>query len=101
MAIAKRRGIAVVTDDAGRVEGVLTAGDLSRLVEKRASEDFLPIPVLTVMTTKPKLARIGELASAVAYRLEQNGIMAMPVIDEQGALAGVVHLHDLLRARVV
>jgi len=99
--IAKRGGIAVVTDDAGRVEGVLTAGDLSRLVEKRASEDFLPIPVRTVMTTKPKLARIGELASAVAYRLEQNGIMAMPVIDEQGALAGVVHLHDLLRARVV
>ena len=33
--------------------------------------------------------------------MEQAGIMAMPVVDEHDALAGVVHLHDLLRARVV
>ena len=99
--IAERRGIAVITDESGGVEGVLTAGDLSRLVERRGDENILPIPVRTLMTTKPKVARIGELASAVAYRLEQAGIMAMPVVDERDVLAGVVHLHDLLRARVV
>ena len=48
-----------------------------------------------------KIARAGELASAVAYRMERHGIMAMPVVDDAGALVGVVHLHDLLRARVV
>jgi arabinose-5-phosphate isomerase len=32
--------------------------------------------------------------------MEQHGVMAMPVLDEQERLAGVVHLHDLLRARV-
>lgn len=99
--IAERRGIAIVTDAAGRVEGVLTAGDLSRLVERHTDKDFLPISVRTVMTKQPKLARTGELASAVAYRLEQAGIMAMPVIDANDVLTGVVHLHDLLRARVV
>ena len=53
------------------------------------------------MTKTPKIARVGELASAVAYRMEKHGIMAMPVVDSNNALVGVVHLHDLLRARVV
>lgn len=97
--IAQRRGIAIVVDGTRRVDGVLTAGDLSRLVER--GPDFFPIVVRTVMTKQPKIARVGELASAVAYRMEQHGIMAMPVVDTNNALVGVVHLHDLLRARVV
>ena len=54
-----------------------------------------------VMTRTPKIATVGELASAVAFRMEQNGIMAMPVVTEAGRVEGVVHLHDLMRARVV
>lgn len=96
--IAKRRGIAIVVDAHTRVDGVLTAGDLSRLIER--SEDILSIPVRVVMTRNPKLARAGELASAVLYRMEQIGIMVMPVVNENEELVGVVHLHDLMRARV-
>jgi arabinose-5-phosphate isomerase len=65
------------------------------------SGDVMQIPVQSVMTKTPKIARVGELASGVAYRLEKHGIMAMPVVDADDALTGVVHLHDLLRARVV
>jgi arabinose-5-phosphate isomerase len=97
--IAKRRGIAIVLDDGSRVEGVLTAGDLSRLLER--NEDVLTLPVRAVMTKTPKLARHDELASAVVYRMEQIGIMVMPVVNEREQLVGVVHLHDLMRARVV
>jgi arabinose-5-phosphate isomerase len=97
--IAERRGIAIVLDDARRVQGVLTAGDLSRLIERGG--ELLPTPVHTVMTRTPKLGRLGELASAVAFRMEQHGIMAVPVVDEAERLVGVVHLHDLMRARVV
>jgi len=97
--IAERRGIAVVLDGDRRVNGVLTAGDLSRLVERGG--DIFPVPVRSVMTTKPKIATQGELASAVAYRMEQHGIMAVPVVDDDDRLVGVVHLHDLMRARVV
>lgn len=97
--IAKRRGLAIVLDARSRVDGVLTAGDLSRLVER--AENVLEIPVRGVMTRAPKLARVGELASAVVYRMEQHGIMAMPVVNEREELVGVVHLHDLMRARVV
>jgi arabinose-5-phosphate isomerase len=97
--IAERRGIAVVLDGDRHVNGVLTAGDLSRLVERGG--DIFPVPVRSVMTTKPKIATQGELASAVAYRMEQHGIMAVPVLDDDARLVGVVHLHDLMRARVV
>jgi len=97
--IAKRRGIAVVVDGERHVEGVLTAGDLSRMIERGG--DLLPTPVRTVMTKNPKIAHAGELASAVAYRMEQHGLMAFPVVDDAERLVGVVHLHDLMRARVV
>jgi arabinose-5-phosphate isomerase len=97
--IAERRGIAIVLDDHGHVDGVLTAGDLSRLLEREGP--LLTVPVRNVMTKTPKIAHTGELASAVVYRLEQHGIMAMPVVDEGEQLVGVVHLHDLMRARVV
>lgn len=96
--IAERRGIAVVVDDTRAVLGVITAGDLSRLLERE--ENIFGIPVTDVMNRQPKVARSDELGSAVVYRMEQHGIMAMPVVDGGQRLVGVVHLHDLMRAGV-
>ncbi len=97
--LAERRGIAIVCDDARRVLGVITSGDFARLLERE--EDCFPVPVTQVMNREPKLALAGELGSAVVYRMQKHGIMAMPVADEEGRLAGVVHLHDLMRAGVI
>ena len=58
------------------------------------------VRVSDVMTRTPKVAHADELASAVVYRMETHGIMAMPVIDTAEQLVGVVHLHDLMRAGV-
>ena len=96
--IAERRGIAVMLDEQGKVIGILTAGDLSRLLEH--SDNVFSIDLMTVLTKGPKVAKAGELANAVVYRMEQHGIMVMPVVDERDAMVGVVHLHDLMRARV-
>lgn len=96
--LAEQRGIVLVTDAERRLHGVLTAGDLTRLMEHET--DVLSYPVERIMTRGPRSARVGELASAVVYRMETNGIMAMPVLDDDSRVAGVVHLHDLLRARV-
>lgn len=96
--LAEQRGIVLVADQDRRLQGVLTAGDLTRFMEHEAN--VLSAPVERIMTRTPRTAHVGELASAVAYRMETHGIMAMPVLDGAGALAGVVHLHDLLRARV-
>jgi arabinose-5-phosphate isomerase len=97
--IAELRGIAVVVDGARRVAGVMTGGDLTRLMER--VESIMTIPVADVMNREPKVARRDELASAVVYRMETHGIMSMPVVDDRDELVGVVHLHDLMRARVL
>jgi arabinose-5-phosphate isomerase len=96
--LAEQRGIVLVAGADRRLVGVLTAGDLTRLMEHEA--DVLSHPVERIMTRSPRIAHSGELASAVVYRMETNGVMAMPVIGEDERLVGVVHLHDLMRARV-
>jgi len=96
--LAERRGIAIIVDPAGAVSGVVTAGDLTRLMERM--DDVFTVPVREVMTRSPKVGEVDELGSAVVYRMERHGIMAMPVVDEDRRVVGVVHLHDLLRAGV-
>jgi len=59
------------------------------------------IPVTDVMNRSAKLSREDELGSAVVYRMEQFGIMAMPVVDGDNGMVGMVHLHDLMRSGVV
>lgn len=96
--LARRRGIVVVTDAESRIQGVFTAGDFTRVIEK----DDTPFDVRLgdVMTRTPRVAQVEELASAVVYRMEQIGIIVMPVTDSEGRVVGVVHLHDLMRAGV-
>ena len=95
--LAERRGIAIVTDDRGTLLGLFTSGDFARFMEHRA-HDFLSVRVDSVMVRTPKAAVADELGSAVVYRMEQFGIMAMPVLDTERRVVGVVHLHDLMRA---
>lgn len=95
--LARKRGLVVIVEH-GRVSGVITAGDLTRLLERQT--DLFRIPVGSVMTTNPRLALGDELGSAVVHRMETHGIMAMPVTDPNGSLVGIIHLHDLMRAGV-
>lgn len=96
--IAFRRGTVPVVDDDRRVVGVVTAGDLTRFAGDRP--DFLRRPTREAMTPDPHLAAPGTLATEAAEVMEREGIMAMPVVDPDGGLLGIVHLHDLLRAGV-
>jgi len=93
--LAGRRGIAIVVEGT-RMLGVITAGDLARVLQREP--EALTIPVQHVMTSTPRTARDGELGSAVVHRMETHGIMAMPVLNDLEQLVGVVHLHDLMRA---
>ena len=97
--LAERRGIAVVCDSSKKLKGVITAGDLTRVMERE--EDIFGLSPSDLMTRTPKTAAEDELGSAVVFRMEQHGIMSMPVLSEDGTLKGVIHLHDLMRAGVV
>lgn len=96
--LARHRGLVPVMEGSS-LAGVITAGDLTRLAER--SEDFLTVPAREVMTRTPRTCGAGTLAAAAVGIMERYGIMALPVLDESGALLGVVHLHDLMRAGAV
>jgi len=96
--LAERRGTVAVIDADRKVLGVVTSGDLTRLMERQP--DFLDVPVHKVMNPAAKTIAADELASAAVFKMEQHGIMAMPVLDGEQRLAGMVHLHDLMRAGV-
>jgi arabinose-5-phosphate isomerase len=97
--LAKKRGTVAIVDARGALEGVVTAGDLTRLMEQTA--DFLERRVCDVMTRQPKTAAADELAAVAVQRMEQFGIMALPVLDGGRKVVGMVHLHDLMRAGAV
>lgn len=94
--LAKMRGTVPIVDAHECVVGVITAGDLTRLMER--TEDFLETSVSEVMTRDPRRTLMGDLGAAAVHTMEEYGIMAMPVVDEEGRLKGLVHLHDLLRS---
>jgi arabinose-5-phosphate isomerase len=96
--LAERRGIVMIIDEVRHVSGIMTAGDLTRLMEREM--DVLRVGVSDVMNRSPRVADPDELGSAAVHRMEEHGIMAMPVIAQDGSLVGVVHLHDLMRAGV-
>jgi len=97
--LAEKRGTVVVVDGKGALVGVVTAGDLTRLMER--TDKFLDIKVGDVMTKTPKTTAADELAGAAVSVMERYGIMALPVLDGGRKLVGVVHLHDLMKAGAV
>jgi len=98
VSLARDRGLALVGTD-GRLTGVLTTGDLTRLAER--DPDFLGRPVSQVMTRTPKTTAPDDLAAAAVGSMERNGVIVLPVVSDGGRIEGVVHLHDLMRAGAV
>jgi arabinose-5-phosphate isomerase len=87
-------GLAALIDASGRLAGVLTDGDLRRMV---CREGFDPRrPVAQVMTKNPRSVRREASAAQVLDLMEARQITVLPVLDAEGRLAGLVHLHDLL-----
>jgi arabinose-5-phosphate isomerase len=98
VSLAHDRGLAMIVE-AGRLVGVLTPGDLTRMAER--DPDFLGRPVTGIMTRTPRTASPEELAAAAVGTMERHGVIALPVVDADGTVAGAVHLHDLMRAGAV
>jgi arabinose-5-phosphate isomerase len=96
--LAHERGLAMIVED-GRLRGVLTPGDLTRLAERDA--DFLGRAVAEVMTREPRTTAPDDLAASAAGTMERFGVIVLPVVEDGSTVVGVVHLHDLMRAGAV
>jgi arabinose-5-phosphate isomerase len=92
---AKGFGCVAVTDNDGKLAGVITDGDLRRHMRV----DLLQVSVDAVMTASPKTVRPDQLASEALQILNSSKITALMVVDS-GRPVGIVHFHDLLRAGV-
>lgn len=90
-----RLGVTGVQQD-GRLVGCLTDGDLRRILE--SGELDLGRPVTEVMHRSPLTIVAGHLASEAVHLMEERKITTLFVVDDDGAVGGVVHLHDLLQA---
>ena len=89
----KKLGMTTVEHD-GRLVGVLSDGDLRRLLE-RDGPDGLKKTAGEAMNPSPRTISGEELAVRALNTMEERKITSLVVVDEQGAIEGVVHLHDL------
>ncbi len=91
---AKKLGMTTVTEADGRLAGILTDGDLRRLMEKHGGK-VLEMNASAAMTRGPQTIGPHILASEALNLMEKKKITSVVVVDEAGAALGVVHLHDL------
>jgi arabinose-5-phosphate isomerase len=95
----KRKGMTTVVNAEGRLAGVITDGDLRRLHLKGGSIDELTAG--QVATREPKTIRADELAAKALEVMETWQITSLVILDESSRPAGVIHMHDILRAKIV
>jgi len=96
--LANKRGICPVVNEQFEISGVITTGDLARLLEQ--NENVFEIKASDVMNPNPKVVTSGILASEALQKMEDFRVIAMPVVSEELKLKGVVHLHDILLAGI-
>jgi arabinose-5-phosphate isomerase len=95
----KGLGMTAVTDPNGRLLGVLTDGDLRRLLQRGV--DVYAVKITDVMTRDPKTTRADRLAAETVQLMRSLKINGFVVVDEHHRVVGALNMHDLLRAGVV
>jgi len=90
----KGLGLTAVTKPDGRLMGVITDGDLRRVMQRR-KQNVLDLSAIDCMTKKPITLPRTELAAAALRLMEEKKITSILVVDHIGRLEGVVHIHDL------
>ncbi|HDL02022.1 MAG TPA: KpsF/GutQ family sugar-phosphate isomerase [candidate division Zixibacteria bacterium] len=96
---SKRLGCVVTIDDSGKLLGIFTDGDLRRLAEK--SDSFYKLKASDVMIQNPKTVDVEALLDRALQMMEKYSISQLPTVDATGKLYGIVHLHDILKSKLV
>jgi arabinose-5-phosphate isomerase len=95
----KQLGMTAILEDDGRLAGIFTDGDLRRLLERGA--DARATRVAEVMTSAPLTVAADALAAEAARLLDAQRKNQLLVTDPNGRLVGALHMHDLMRAKVI
>ena len=99
---SKRLGVTGVYDSEGALTGIITDGDLRRAIE-RYDESLMSKKAADVMTRGPKTVSGNALAAYALKIMEEYSITSLFVDDDEksGKTVGIIHIHDLLKAKVV
>lgn len=98
----KRLGMTSVVNEQGKLAGIVTDGDIKRILIK--SPDIFRLKVGDVMSRNPRTIARTELVAAAVKKMEENlpsPITCLMVVSSSGKPEGVIHLHDCLRARAI
>jgi arabinose-5-phosphate isomerase len=90
----KNVGAVLIMDDKNSVIGIITDGDIRRLVADNA--DLAELKLENIMTRNPKFIDADLLAADALSIMQRHEVTLLPVKDKTGGLVGVLHLHDLL-----
>jgi len=90
----KGLGLAAVTEASGKLLGIITDGDLRRVMQKR-QENVLALSAADCMTRNPVTLARSELAASALRVMEERKITSLLIVDPAGKLEGVLHIHDL------
>ena len=94
----KRLGAAVVVNGPGNILGIITDGDLRRMLEKTNS--FESLTAKDIMSSNPKTIGAEVLAVNALDEMKQHNISQL-VVEENGKYAGIIHLHDLVKEGII
>lgn len=93
----KRLGVTAVTENS-RIVGIITDGDLRRMLTK--SEDFSKLSAEDIMSKSPKTININAMAIEAMELMESNKISQL-LVEDNKQYAGVIHLHDLIKEGII
>lgn len=99
MMTSKRLGCVVIKDKKGKVAGIFTDGDLRRLAEQ--NQELFSYKAEDVMIKNPKSIAQSAVLDAGLAIMEKHSISQLPTVDENQKLIGIIHLHDILKSKLV
>jgi arabinose-5-phosphate isomerase len=94
----KRLGVTAVTNDKGNLAGIITDGDLRRMLEKNSN--LQQVLAKDIMTTSPKTIDAAEMAVNALDIMRKNEIMQL-IVTENNKYVGIIHLHDLVKEGLI
>ena len=96
---AKGLGMTAVVDSQNHAVGVITDGDLRRILQD--SDHINGIEVASVMGVQPKTIHATKLASEALHIMQTKRVSGLLVVDDELHLLGAIHMHDMLKAGIV
>lgn len=98
---SKRLGCVITRDADGKVAGIFCDGDLRRVMEKEGWLDVSSLTAGDMVLRNPKTIRHDAVLDAALAIMEKSEITVLPTVDDNDRLTGVIHLHDILKSKLV